>query len=505
MSQLKNYTPAELGIASPVMFNGVAKPVKAPDDRGARVPKVVDSLEAAIKASGLKDGMTISFHHAFRDGDKTLNLVVDKLAAMGFKNLILAPSSLSDCHAPLIDHIKNGVITKIFTSGLRGKLGEAISKGLMKEPVQIHSHGGRAHLIKTGEIAIDVAFLGVPCCDDMGNANGTGGKSRCGSLGYAMPDAQTATYVILLTEEIVPFPNNPASIRQDQVDGIVIVEEVGDPTRIAKGAVRFTSNPRELLLARMTAEVIKNSGYFEEGFSMQMGTGGASLAVARYLEREMEKRNIKADFALGGTTGHMVTLLEKGLFRKMHDVQCFDGDAVASLGRNTDKHVEISSNEYANFSSKGASVNKLGFVILSALEVDVDFNVNVITGSNGVFRGASGGHSDTAAGSALSIIVSPLVRGRIPTLVERVTTIVTPGSTVDVLVTDHGIAVNPARTDLIERLKSTNLPVLDIKELQQKAEVLTGKPEPLKFTDRVVGVIRYRDGRVIDVVRQIAE
>ena len=37
-------------------------------------------------------------------------------------------------------------------------------------------------------------------------------------------------------------------------------------------------------------------------------------------------------------------------------------------------------------------------VILSALEIDLDFNVNVITGSDGVMRGASGGHCDVAAG-----------------------------------------------------------------------------------------------------------
>jgi citrate lyase alpha subunit len=33
---------------------------------------------------------------------------------------------------------------------------------------------------------------------------------------------------------------------------------------------------------------------------------------------------------------------------------------------------------------------------------DTDFNVNVMTGSNGVLRGASGGHSDTAAGADLT-------------------------------------------------------------------------------------------------------
>lgn len=502
MRELKTIAPKELGLTSPEFFVAGKKEARQPGEAGARRKKVLGSLEEAIKNSGLKDGGTISFHHGFRDGDKIINMVVGKLAAMGFKNLTLAPSSLSDCHAPLIEHIKNGVITKIFTSGMRGKLGQAISAGLMTEPVHIHSHGGRVHLIQSGEIAIDVAFLGVPCCDVLGNANGTGGKSRCGSLGYAMVDAQYAKHVVLLSEEIVAYPNNPRSIRQDQVDSIVVVGEVGDPTRISSGATRITKNPRELLLARWTAEVVKKSGYLEDGFSMQMGTGGASLAVAPFLQGEMEKRGIKASFALGGITGHMVRLHELGLIDKLLDTQCFDGDAAASIGRNPN-HLEISTNEYANPSSKGASVTQLDFVILSALEVDVDFNVNVITGSDGVFRGASGGHSDTAEGAALSIIVTPLVRGRIPTVVDKVTTIVTPGSTIDVLVTDHGIAVNPARPEIAARLKEAGLPVKTVEELRDRAVLLTGKPAPLPFTERIVGVIRCRDGSVIDVVRQI--
>jgi citrate lyase subunit alpha/citrate CoA-transferase len=59
------------------------------------------------------------------------------IAKMGFKNLTLASSSLASVHDPVIEHIKNGVVTQIYTSGLRSKLGEAISKGLMEKPVQI--------------------------------------------------------------------------------------------------------------------------------------------------------------------------------------------------------------------------------------------------------------------------------------------------------------------------------------------------------------------------------
>lgn len=274
----------------------------------ARDRKLCANLEEAIRRSGLQDGMTVSFHHAFRGGDLTVNMVMDVIAKMGFKNLTLASSSLSDCHAPLVEHIRQGVVTRIYTSGLRGPLAEEISRGLLAEPVQIHSHGGRVHLVQSGELNIDVAFLGVPSCDEFGNANGYTGKACCGSLGYAMVDADNAKQVVMLTEELLPYPHNPASIEQDQVDLIVKVDRVGDAAKIGAGATRMTTNPRELLIARSAADVIVNSGYFKEGFSMQTGTGGASLAVTRFLEDKMRSRDIRADFALGGITATMVDL-----------------------------------------------------------------------------------------------------------------------------------------------------------------------------------------------------
>ncbi|CNH33105.1 citrate lyase subunit alpha [Yersinia enterocolitica] len=466
--------------------------------------KMCDSLENVIRRSGLQDGMTISFHHAFRAGDLTLNLVMNAIAAMGFKNLRLASSSLSDCHSPLVEHIRNGVVSEIYTSGMRGPLAEEISRGLLAKPVQVHSHGGRVNLIESGELTIDVAFIGVPACDEFGNTNGFSGAACCGSLGYARVDAEYAGCVVLLTEAVVAYPHHPASIAQDKVDLIVQVEQVGDADKIGADTTRMTSNPRELLIARRAAEVIAGSGYFVEGFSLQTGTGGASLAVTRFLEDKMLRRNITAAFALGGITSTMVDLHEKGLITKLLDVQSFDKQAASSLARNP-RHIEISANQYANFSSKGASVDRLDVVVLSALEIDTGFNVNVLTGSDGVLRGASGGHCAPAAAARLSIIVAPLVRGRIPTLVKEVTTCVTPGSSVDILVTDHGIAVNPARPELAERLQQAGLPVVTIDWLYQRALILTGEPQPIKFTDRVVAVVRYRDGSVIDVVHQIQE
>ena len=150
-------------------------------------------------------------------------------------------------------------------------------------------------------------------------------------------------------------------------------------------------------------------------------------------------------------------------------------------------------------------VDQLDVAILSALEIDTNFNVNVMTGSDGVIRGAIGGHQD-AATSKLTIISAPLVRGRIATVVPDVTTVVTPGESVDVLVTEYGIAINPRRKDLQEALSNVpGLPVYDIHDLQKLAESKVGKPEPLQFTDRTVALVEYRDGTIIDTIKQVKD
>ena len=460
------------------------------------------TLEEAIKRSGLKDGMTISFHHHFRGGDKVVNMVVDKLAQMGFKDLKLAASSLSDVHAPLIDHIKNGVITGISTSGLRGALADAISHGLMAEPVVFRSHGGRGSAIANGELKIDVAFLGASSSDELGNATGHGAKSICGSLGYALPDARYAKHVVVITDDLVAYPNMPQSISAADVESVVVADSVGDSSKIAAGAIRDSKNPRDILLAKQAAKVIINSGYFEDGFSIQTGTGGASLAAVKYIREEMISRGIKASFALGGITAHMVKLHEEGLIGKLIDVQSFDKVAAESIAADP-LHREVSAVEYASGQHLGSATHALDIVILSALEVDTDFNVNVLVGSDGIIRGAIGGHQDTAADSALSIIVCPLLRGRIPCVVPRVTTLITPGSSVDVVVTEYGIAVNPARPEIRERLVDAGLKVVDIKELADKASSIIGTPDPLPFGDKVVGVVMNRDGSVLDKIYNV--
>ena len=307
---------------------------------------------------------------------------------------------------------------------------------------------------------------------------------------------------MVITDSLVPYPNTPISIPQTDVDYVVVVDAIGDPQGIAKGATRFTKNPKELLIAEYASKVITGSPYYKEGFSFQTGTGGASLAATRFIREQMIKDGIKASFVLGGITNAMVELLEEGLVEKVIDVQDFDHPSAVSLGRNAG-HYEIDASMYANPLSKGAMVNRLDVAILSALEVDTDFNVNVMTGSDGVIRGASGGHCDTAFASKMSMVISPLVRGRIPTFVDSVNTVVTPGTSVDVVVTEIGIAVNPNRPDLVEHFKSLKVPQYTIQELKEKAYSIVGNPEPIQYGDKVVAVIEYRDGSVIDVVRNV--
>lgn len=467
--------------------------------------KVV-SLEEAIRKSGLKDGMTISFHHHFRGGDKIVNMVVDKIAEMGIKGLTLAASSLSDVHAPLVGHIKNGVISKITTSGVRGELAEQISRGLMDEPVIFRSHGTRGAAVASGELHIDVAFLGAPSCDPLGNACGysrsENAKSICGSLGYALPDARYADKVVILTDDLVPYPNTPNSISEHDVDYVVVVDSIGDSSKISSGAIRDSKNPRDILLARLAAKAIINSGYFKDGFSIQTGTGGAALAAVKFIRESMIEKGIKASYVLGGITAHMVKLHEEGLIERLIDVQSFDKVAAESV-KNDPAHKEVASYEYASGMEPGSAVHYLDIVILSALEVDVNFNANVLVGSDGIIRGAIGGHPDTAADSALSIVVCPLLRGRIPCIVDHVTTLITPGASVDVVITEYGTVVNPRRPEIAERLKAAGMKLVDMQYLRDCARKIIGEPAPIPFGDKVVGVVLGRDGSVQDVIRNV--
>ncbi len=467
-----------------------------------RRSKVLPDIKAAISASGLKSGMTISFHHHMRNGDYVVNQVIDACAEMGIRDLTLFPSALFDVHRHLIDHIRSGVISRIMGS-VNGPIGRMVSEGGMEVPVVLRSHGGRPRAVMSGDVHIDVAFVAAPSCDCCGNINGVQGRSACGSMGYAFTDCQYADCVVAVTDNLVPYPNSPISISQTQADYVVAVPSIGDPSGIVSGTTKVTRDPMRLLIARYASKLIEASPYFKNGISFQTGAGGISLAVTAFMKEAMIKRGIKGSFGLGGITSYFVELLHEGLLSKLLDVQSFDLGAVKSIAEDP-RHVEISADMYANPWNRGAAVNMLDVVILGATEVDRDFNVNVNTEADGALLHGIGGHQDTAAGAKLTVIAQPLLRGRIPCVTDKVLTVTTPGECVDALVTEYGITVNPRRTDLAEAVKNIRgVPVISMDELADKAKELSGPMDPVEMTDKIVGVVEWRDGTVIDVVRQI--
>ena len=458
-------------------------------------------IREALETCGLKDGMTLSFHHHFREGDLVVNMVMEEVHRMGVKDLTISASSLGKAHDAIVPMIEDGTITRIESSGVRGGIGEAISSGKLKGLAIMRSHGGRVRAIESGETHVDIAFIGAPTADEYGNLSAMGGKSDCGVLSYAVVDAQYADHVVAVTDCLVPFPNMPADISMTNVDYVVEAEAIGDPKKIATGAAKPTTDQRKLLMAEYCTRFVVNSPYFRDGFSYQTGVGGASIASTISLAKIMKERGIRMRFGVGGLTKPMCDLLDEGLVDVLLDTQDFDLDAIESVKKHPN-HYMISAGEYADPFNKGAVVNKLDFVILAALEVDVHFHCNVVVGSDGTITGAQGGHPDTAQGAKCAIVIAPLLQGRTPAICTDVTCVTTPGESVDVVITDYGIAINPARADLIEAMKDVDLPFRTIEELRDLAYAITGEPERVQFGDRVVGIIEARDGTVMDVVHE---
>lgn len=466
--------------------------------------KVVNSIKEVISLAGLKDGMTVSFHHHLRNGDFVLNMVMDEIANQGIKDINVNASSVFDVHTPILEHIENHVVTGLAADYIAAGVGRAISQGIMEKPVQFRTHGGRPSDIAQGKTPIDVAFIAAPTSDPMGNCSGKYGKSACGSLGYAYADAMFAKKVVVITDNLVPYPLQDFSISEDWVDYVVPVEAIGNPKGIVSGTTQITRDPVGLVMASHAAQVIKHSGLLKDGFSFQTGAGGASLAAAKFLKDIMLEEGIEGSFGLGGITGYLVDMLHAGCFKNLMDVQCFDLKAVESL-RTDPRHQEISAMQYASPYSRSAVVDSLDVVILGATEIDTDFNVNVHTDSNGYIMGGSGGHSDTAAGAKLSMIIAPMFRARLPIVTDRVTCISTPGKDIDVLVTQGGIAVNPKNVELTENLKAAGLPIVDIHELKEKTERITGTPRKLPKGDRVVADVISRNGDLLDQIYNVPQ
>jgi citrate lyase subunit alpha/citrate CoA-transferase len=467
-----------------------------PDDGNKLIPSLKESL---IKA-GLKDGMTISTHHHFRNGDLIANQIFDIAAELGVKNLIWFPSASFECHFPLIKYLEDGTIHHIEGS-MNGQLGKFVSEGKMKGVGVLRSHGGRYQAIQDGEVKIDIAVIAAPTSDFFGNANGVDGSAACGLLGFALADSQYADKVIVVTDNLVSFPCLPWQIQGNYVDYVVKIDKIGIPEKIVSGTTVITKSPDRLMLAVITAKFCEEAGIIKDGFSFQAGAGGTALSIGIYFSEILKKKGMKARFARGGSNKYLVKMLNDDLVEYILDGQTFDLDGVKSMRENP-RHVSTSPFTSYNYHGKGNFAQLVDVVILGATEIDVNFNANVVTHSDGLLLHGIGGWQNCLFAKC-TIMVVPLFRDRIPVIRDEVTTICGPGELIDVIVTERGIAINPLRKDLIEKLKNSNLPIKTIHELKIEAEKICGIPAKQFFEDEIVAVIKWVDGTIIDSVRKI--
>jgi len=454
----------------------------------------------ALEKAGLKNGMTISTHHHFRDGDFLANMVFDIAHELGVKDLRWFPSASFPCHEYLIPYLEDGTINRIEGS-MNGPLGRFVSEGGMRGTGILRSHGGRYQAVQDGEVQIDIAVIGAPTADAFGNANGLYGDSACGLLGFALADSQYADKVIIVTDNLVDFPCIPWQINGNLVDYTILIDKLGDPSKIISGTTRITRSPDRLFLAELTARFCEATGIIHDGFSFQTGAGGTSLAVSNYFRKIMMKKGIKARFARGGSNKYMVSMLEEGLVDYILDGQTFDLEGVKSMVENP-SHVWTSPFTSYNYHGKGNFAGMVDVAILGATEVDVNFNANVVTHSDGYLLHGIGGWQNCLFSKNV-ILPLPLFRDRIPVIREEVTTLCGPGELIDVIVTERGIAINPRREDLIEKAEKSDIPIVTIDELKNKAEQICGKPAPPSLKNRIVAGIKWVDGTLLDVVYEI--
>jgi citrate lyase subunit alpha/citrate CoA-transferase len=307
----------------------------------------------------------------------------------------------------------------------------------------------------------------------------------------------------VVTDNLVEFPCIPWQIQGNYVDYTVKVDKVGIPEKIVSGTTVITKSPDRLLLAEMTAKFCDELGIIKNGFSFQSGAGGTSLAVGEYFREIMIAKNIKARFARGGSNKYLVKMLEEGLLDYILDGQTFDLEGVRSMAENSN-HVWTSPFTSYNYHGKGNFAGKVDVVVLGATEVDVNFNANVVTHSDGYMLHGIGGWQNCLFSKTV-ILPIPLFRDRIPVIMDEVTTICGPGELIDVIVTERGIAINPLRKDLIEKSKNSNLPIKTIQELKEEAERICGKAAKPVLNDKIIAAIKWVDGTVIDVVHQVNE
>jgi citrate lyase subunit alpha / citrate CoA-transferase len=477
-------------------------PIRSAQDYPASGDKRVPDLHMALQLAGLRDGMTISTHHHFRDGDRVALMALEAAADLGARDLRWFPSASFAVHEPVIELMRSGVVHHIEGS-MNGPLGEFVSRGGMRGVGVLRSHGGRWQAVQDGEVHIDIAVIAAPCADAFGNANGVHGPSACGSLGFALADSIHADHVIVVTDHLVPFPCVPWQIQGNDVDFVVEVDSVGDPARIVSGTTELTNSPDRLLIAEYVARFVRDAGIMRDGFSFQAGAGGIALAFVAYLREMMKAAGVKARFVRGGSTKHLVDLLHDGLTDYILDGQTFDLAGVASIGSDP-RHVATTPFTSYNHHGKGNIASMVDVVVLGATEVDLGFNANVVTHSDGLLLHGIGGWQNCLF-SRCTILAVPSFRDRIPVIVDRVTTLTGPGELIDVVVTERGIAINPRRGDLLRAVEGTTLPIRSLTDIAAEVASITGgRPAPPRTVDNPVAIVKWVDGTVLDTVWQVA-
>jgi citrate lyase subunit alpha/citrate CoA-transferase len=338
--------------------------------------------------------------------------------------------------------------------------------------------------------------------DPFGNATGVTGPAACGLLGFALADSEYADRVIAVTDNLIPFPCVPWQIQGNNVDYVVEVDSLGDPAKIVSGTTKVTKSPDRLLIAEYVARFIEEAGIMKEGFSLQAGAGGTNLAFAVFLHDRMKEKNVKARFIRGGSTKYLVDILEERLTDYILDGQTFDLDGVRSMRENPN-HINTSPFTSYNYHGKGNFASMVDTAVLGATEVDVNFNANVATHSDGYLLHGIGGWQNCLF-SKCTILAVPSFRDRIPVIVKKVTTCCGPGELIDVIVTERGIAVNPRRKDLLKSVRNSGLPIKTIKEIQDEVYNICGEPEKPKINQKkVIAIIKWVDGTVLDTVFQV--
>ena len=503
--------PTEVNGQQQIPFKGIDKykptgnkskpPIRTCIDYPKDGNKVVKNLKEALKKAGIKDGMTISTHHHLRNGDVVTNLLFDAIKELGIKNTRWFPSASFPIHSYLIKYLEDGTIHHIEGS-MNGPLGKFTSEGKMKGVGVLRSHGGRYQAVQDGEVHINIAVIASPTADSFGNATGDRGPSACGLLGFALADSEYADRVIVVTDNLIPFPCIPWQIQGNNVDFVVKVDSLGEASKIVSGTTEITKSPDRLLIAEYVAQFLDEAGIMRDGFSFQAGAGGTALAFAIFLKERMKAKNIKARFIRGGSTKYLVQMLEEGLTDYILDGQTFDLDGVRSMRENPN-HVNTSPFTSYNFHGKGNFASLVDAAILGATEVDVKFNANVVTHSDGYLLHGIGGWQNCLY-SKCTILAVPSFRDRIPVIVDEVTTLCGPGELIDVVATERGLCINPKRKDLLKAMKSSSIPILDIKDLKKEVnEICSAPAKPKLNKNKIVAVIKWVDGTVLDSVFQI--